>query len=70
MKIARISLLLLVVAVVVVSGCKAQQVTTPADQTASPDQVVDSGLEELQEIDSLSEETDLGLEEIEKMELE
>ena len=70
MKIVRISLLLLVVAVVVVSGCKAQQSAPLADQAASSDQVVDSGLEELQEIDSLEEETNLGLEEIEKMELE
>ena len=70
MKIARISLLLLIVAAVVVSGCKAQQSATLAEEASPSDQVVDSGLEELNEIDTLAEETDLGLEEIEKMELE
>lgn len=71
MKIARISLLLLIVAVVIVSGCKAaQEPVTVTEQTAPSEQVVDSGLQELDEIDSLAEETDLGLEEIEKMELE
>ena len=67
MKLVRISLLLLILAVVVVSGCKVAQPETVAD---SSEQVVDDGLQELEEIDSLAEETDLGLEEIEKMELE
>lgn len=69
MKIARISLLLLIVAAVVVSGCKTQQSATLAEEVV-PSNQVDSGLEELNEIDTLAEETDLGLEEIEKMELE
>ncbi|MEK6939245.1 MAG: hypothetical protein AABX31_00810 [Nanoarchaeota archaeon] len=68
MKIARMSLLLLLVAVVVISGCKAAQPEAPVAD--SSDQVVDSGLEELDEIDSLAEETDLGLEELEQIELE
>ncbi len=68
MKIARISLLLLLVAVVVVSGCKAAQPEASVADSSEP--AVDSDLQELEEIDSLAEETDLGLEEIEKMELE
>lgn len=68
MKIARISLLLLLVAVVVVSGCKAVQ---PEASVADPSEpAVDSDLQELDEIDSLAEETDLGLEEIENIDLE
>jgi len=68
MKIAQISWLLLIVAVVVVSGCKAAQQPVTAEQTS--EEVVDSGLQELEEIDSLEEETDLNLEEIENIELE
>jgi len=68
MKMVRISLLLLLVAVVAVAGCKAAQ---PETAVADPsEQVVDSGLQELEEIDSLAEETDLGLEELEQIELE
>lgn len=67
MKIARISLLLLLIAVVVVAGCKVAQ---PDVSTDPSEQVVDNGLQELDEIDSLAEETDLGLEEMEKMQLE
>lgn len=70
MKITHILLLLLVVAVVVVSGCKAAQEPVAVPEAVPSEQVVDSGLQELDEIDSLAEETDLGLEEIEKMELE
>ena len=69
MKILRISLLLLL-AVVVVSGCKAAQQTAPAsEQTVPSEQVVDSGLQELNEIDTLTEENDLGLDELENMDL-
>ena len=67
MKIARISLLLLLIAVVAVAGCKVAQPEASLDPS---EQVVDNGLQELDEIDSLAEETDLGLEEMEKMELE
>ena len=75
MKIVRISLLLLILAVAIVSGCKvAQDISsepgTLLSEGATPsEQAVDSGLQELEEIDSLAEETDLGLEEIEKIEL-
>lgn len=68
MKIARILLLLLLIAAIAVAGCKVAQ--PEASATEPSEQVVDSGLQELDEIDSLAEETDLGLEEIEKMELE
>jgi len=68
MKIARISLLLLLIAVVVVAGCKVAQ--PEASVTDPSEQVVENGLQELDEIDSLAEETDLGLEEVEQMELE
>ena len=78
MKVVRISVLLLLVAVVAVSGCKVvkEPVTpveqiVPSEQVQEPsEQVVENGLEELQEIDSLEEKDDLGLEEIEQMELE
>lgn len=68
MKIARISLLLLLIAVVAAAGCKVAQ--PEASATDPSEQVVDSGLQELDEIDSLAEETDLGLEEIEEIVLE
>ena len=68
MKLRQISIMALILALVVVTGCKAAQPET-AYADAS-EQVVDNGLQELEEIDSLAEETDLGLEEIEKMELE
>ena len=69
MKILRISLLLLLVAAVVVSGCKVAQQTAPASETVPSEQVVDSGLQELNEIDTLTEENDLGLDELENMDL-
>ncbi len=71
MKIMRISLLLLLVAAVAVAGCKvAQEPAVLTDQTASSDQIVENGLQELNEIDSLAEENDLNLDELEKLELE
>ncbi len=78
MKILRISvLLLLILSVIIVSGCKLgknlsdQQPGTMLGEGATPsEQAVDSGLQELDEIDSLTEETDLGLEELEKIQLE
>ena len=71
MKILRISGLLLILAVVLVSGCKvAKTITEEAAVESSEEVVVNDGLQELEEIDSLEEETDLGLDEIEKMELE
>ncbi|MEK6809626.1 MAG: hypothetical protein AABY40_03055 [Nanoarchaeota archaeon] len=63
----RISLLLILTAAVVVAGCKATQ---PETSVADPsEQAVEDGLQELEEIDSLDEETDLGLEEIENIDL-
>lgn len=73
MKIVRISLLLLILAVAIVSGCKAGKNLSdqqPGTLSTPSEEVVDNGLQELNEIDSLEEETDLGLEEIEKIELE
>ena len=77
MKILRISVLLLILGVVIVSGCKvardisATEPGTLLSEGATPsEQAVDSGLQELDEIDSLTEETDLGLDELEKMQLE
>ena len=70
MKILQVSLLLLMVAVVVVSGCKVAQQPAPAlEQTVPSEQAVDTGLQELNEIDTLTEENDLGLDELEKMDL-
>jgi len=77
MKIVRISLLLLILSVVIVSGCKVAEdssdkkpETLLGDGAASSEEVVNSGLQELNEIDSLEEELDLGLDDLEKMELE
>ena len=76
MKILRISVLLLILGVAIVSGCKvaediSQEPGTLLAEGATPtEQAVDNGLSELEEIDSLQEETDLGLDEIEQMELE
>lgn len=76
MKILQISVLLLILTVAMLSGCKfAQDISeepgTLLSEGANPsEQAVDSGLQELDEIDSLAEETDLGLEELEKIELE
>ena len=65
--LVRISLLLILTAAIVVAGCKvAQPETLAADPS---EQAVDDGLQELEEIDSLDEETDLGLEEIENIDL-
>ena len=76
MKIIRISLLLLILAVAMASGCKiaqkisAQEPGTLLSEGANPsEQAVDSGLQELNELENLTEETDLGLDELEKMEL-
>ena len=76
MKIVRISLLLLILAVAIVSGCKvaqkisAQEPGTLLGEGINPsEQAVDSGLQELNEIDTLTEEPDLGLDELEKIEL-
>lgn len=71
MKLLRITGLLLILAIVLVTGCKAVKTITEETGPVEPsEEVVDSGLQELEEIDSLEEETDLGLDEIEKMELE
>lgn len=77
MKIMQISLLLLILAVAMVSGCKVTKdisVQEPSNlpiEGANPsEQAVDSGLQELEEIDSLADETDLGLDELENLQLE
>ena len=77
MKIMRMSLLLLILAVAIVSGCKvtkdisAQEPSNLPIEGANPsEQAVDSGLQELEDIDSLAEETDLGLGELENLQLE
>ena len=70
MKLRQISVMVLILAVVFVSGCKAAQEQPLVEDTLPSEQAVDSGLQELEEIDSLQEETDLGLEEIEQMQLE
>lgn len=72
MKIVRISLLLLILAVAIVSGCKVGKNLSdqqPGTLAAPSEEVVDSGLQELNEIDSLEEDLDLGLDELETMEL-
>ncbi|GEM_PF-6412105 len=70
MKALRISLLLLILGVVVVSGCKvAQQLAPASEQTVPSEQLVDNGLNDLKEIDSLEDNSDLGLEELEKIDL-
>ncbi len=73
MRIVRISLLLLILAAAIVSGCKAAQdlsATEPGTLLTPSEEVVDSGLQELDEIDSLEEDLDLGLDELETIELE
>lgn len=75
MKIVRISLLLLILTVAVVSGCKVAQKISDTEpgtllEGTPTEQSVDTGLQELQEIDALEEENDLGLDEMEKMQLE
>lgn len=77
MKLMQISLLLLILAVAIVSGCKvtkdisAQEPSNLPIEGANPsEQAVDSGLQELDEIDSLADETDLGLDELENLQLE
>lgn len=73
MKILQISLLLLILGVVIVSGCKVSKDSSaaePATLAAPSEEVVDSGLQELNEIDSLEEDLDLGLDVLETMDLE
>ncbi len=73
MKIVRISLLLLILAVAIISGCKAAQdlsAAEPGTVLTPSEEVVDNGLQELDEIDSLEEDLDLGLDELETIKLE
>ena len=79
MKVLRISVLLLILAVAIASGCKvAKEITEKAPGTMlgekpvlePSEEAVESGLHELNDIDSLEEDLDLGLDELEKMELE
>ena len=72
MKMVQVSLLLLILAVAIVSGCKVAPdlPATPGTLVAPSEEVVDSGLQELNEIDSLEEDLDLGLDELEKIQLE
>jgi len=77
MKILRISILLLILAVAIVSGCKVTKEVTEngpggmlGSGLESSSESMESGLEELNEFDSLEEQDDLGLDELEQMELE
>ena len=78
MKALRILVLLLIIGVVLVTGCKVgKEISDKAPGTllgteAVPqpsEQVVDNGLNDLKEIDTLEDSTDLGLDELQTMDL-
>lgn len=73
MKIVHISLLLLILVVAIVSGCKTAPdlpVAEPGTLLTPSEEAVDKGLQELNEIDSLEEDLDLNLEELDDLALE